>query len=77
MTFKSYDTDLKTKHAIERIFEIIGEAVSRISETYMNAHPNIEWWILKDFRNFITHDYFDINNQIVWIPLPINYQTYY
>ncbi len=66
MTFELYEADLKTKHAVERNFEIIGEAVSRISETYRNAHPNIEWRILKDFRNFIIHDYFGIDNQIVW-----------
>ncbi len=51
---------------MERNFEIIGEAASRISEEYKLGHPEIEWRILKDFRNFIIHEYFGINNEIVW-----------
>lgn len=26
----------------------------------------IEWRILKDFRNFIIHEYFGVDNQMVW-----------
>lgn len=66
MTLETYELDLKTKFAVERNFEIIGEATSRISENYKLNHPEIEWRILKDFRNFIIHEYFGINNEIVW-----------
>ena len=62
----TYEQDVKTRHAVERNFEIIGEAASRISQEYKDLHPHIEWRIIKDFRNFIIHDYFGINNQIVW-----------
>jgi len=66
MTLEIYESDLKTRFAVERNFEIIGEAASRISEEYKLSHPEIEWRILKDFRNFIIHEYFGINNEIVW-----------
>lgn len=66
MSFDSYETDSKTKDAVERNFEIIGEASSRIPDSFKNVHPGIEWRIIKDFRNFIIHEYFGINNQIVW-----------
>lgn len=66
MTFEMYQSDLRTKHAVERIFEIIGEAVSRIPGEFKVLHPQIEWRILKDFRNFIIHEYFGINDEIVW-----------
>lgn len=65
-SYDQYEADLKTRHAVERNFEIIGEAVSRVPENYKAVHPNIEWRILEDFRNFIIHDYFGINNAIVW-----------
>ena len=65
MTFESYEADSKTKDAVERNFEIVGEAASRISEDFKKLHPNVEWRIIKDFRNFIIHEYFGINNQIV------------
>jgi uncharacterized protein with HEPN domain len=65
-TAEKYEADLKTRHAVERNFEIIGEAASRIPSDYKLQHPHIEWRIIKDFRNFIIHDYFGINHQIVW-----------
>ena len=64
--FEDFETDLKTKQAVERNFEIIGEAASRIPAEYKELHPHIEWRIIKDFRNFIIHDYFGINHQILW-----------
>ncbi len=66
MTFEAYEVDSKTKDAVERNFEIIGEAASRIPDDFKKLHPNVEWRIIKDFRNFIIHEYFGINNQIVW-----------
>ncbi|MBD3748765.1 MAG: DUF86 domain-containing protein [Sphingobacteriales bacterium] len=66
LSFEDYEIDSKTKDAVERNFEIIGEASSRISNDYKIQNPIVEWRILKDFRNFIIHEYFGINNQIVW-----------
>lgn len=51
MTFGNYLSDLKTKHAVKRNFSIIGEAVARID---------------KAFREHIVHDYFGIDDTIVW-----------
>ncbi len=66
MTFDNYESDSKTKDAVEQNFEIIGEAASRIPDDFKKVHPSVEWRIIKDFRNFIIHEYFGINNQIVW-----------
>ncbi|WP_442795516.1 HepT-like ribonuclease domain-containing protein [Pelobium manganitolerans] len=65
-TFEDYTNDPKTKDAVERNFEIIGEAVSRLSTDFKDNHPEVDWRILKDFRNFIIHEYFGIDNAIVW-----------
>ncbi len=65
-TFEQYEADNKTKFAVERNFEIIGEAASRIPEVFKTINPEVEWRVIKDFRNFIIHDYFGINNEIVW-----------
>jgi uncharacterized protein with HEPN domain len=66
ITFEMYEADSKTKDAVERNFQIIGEAVSRIPEDFKKEHTDIEWRVIKDFRNFIIHEYFGINNQIIW-----------
>lgn len=66
MNFEDYENDLKTRHAVERNFEIIGEAANRIPQDFKINNTHIEWRVLKDFRNFIIHDYFGINQEIVW-----------
>jgi uncharacterized protein with HEPN domain len=66
MSFELYESDAKTRDAVERNFAIIGEAASRIQEEFKNSNPTIEWRIIKDFRNFIIHEYFGIDNVIVW-----------
>ena len=66
MTFEDYQSDLKTRHAVERNFSIIGEAVARIDKPFRDLHPSIDWRQVKDFRNIIVHDYFGIDDAIVW-----------
>ena len=61
-----YEADIKTRYAVERNFEIIGEAASRVPQNFKLQHPQVEWRIIKDFRNFIIHDYFGINQSIIW-----------
>jgi uncharacterized protein with HEPN domain len=66
LSFDQYCSDIKTRHAVEHNFMIIGEAVSRMSPDFKQRHPMVDWRTVKDFRNVITHDYFGIDNAIVW-----------
>lgn len=63
--FSEYKRDLKTKKAVERNLEIIGEAVSRIlkeDSTFQikNARNII------GTRNRIIHSYDNISDEILW-----------
>jgi uncharacterized protein with HEPN domain len=42
ITFDIYQADLKTKHAVERNFAIIGEAVARIDKPFRDKHPSVD-----------------------------------
>jgi len=64
--FKSFIADDKTVDAVIRNFEIIGEAANRIEPDFRSQHPEIEWTRIRGFRNRIVHDYFGIDNRIVW-----------
>lgn len=61
-----FSGDRKTKSATIRELEIIGEASSRISSDKKNGHPDVPWRLLKDFRNILSHEYFGVNNEIIW-----------
>lgn len=63
--FWAYKGDLKTKRAVERNIEIIGEALSRI----IRVRPEIAITHSRrivDTRNRIIHGYDSISDEIIW-----------
>lgn len=66
MDYNSFMTDDKTKDAVVRNFEIIGEAANRIDQDFREVNPEIEWTRIRGFRNRIVHEYFGIDYEIVW-----------
>lgn len=52
--------------AVIREFEIIGEAVGKLSEELKGGYPEIPWQDVKDFRNLLAHEYFGVDLEIVW-----------
>lgn len=64
--FFEFQKDLKTKKAVERNIEIIGEAVNRISN-YKNAEIEINnTRQIVGTRNRIAHEYDNISDEIIW-----------
>ena len=63
--FNEYATDIKTKRAVERGLEIIGEAVNRILKKDKNFKlVNSEKVI--GTRNRIVHGYDKISDDLIW-----------
>lgn len=63
--FASYQADLRTKRAVERNVEIIGEAMNRIlkrDETIKITNSRK----LVDVRNRIIHGYDSVSDDIIW-----------
>ena len=66
LSFEQFALDEKTVDAVARNFEIIGEAANRLPEKFKTQNPNIDWNRIRGFRNRIVHDYFGIDQTIVW-----------
>lgn len=66
LDFDSFMSDDKTKDAVVRNFEIIGEAANRIDPGFRDINPEIEWKRIRGFRNRIIHEYFGVDYEIVW-----------
>ncbi len=63
--FEQYQSDLRTKRAVERNIEIIGEALSRILKhdatiTISNSRKIV------DTRNRIIHGYDSVSDEVIW-----------
>ena len=52
--------------AVERKFEIIGEAVKNLSQGFREKHSNVDWSYMARFRDLLSHHYFGIDLDVVW-----------
>lgn len=63
--FEIYQNDLKTKRAVERNIEIIGEAMSRILKENNSIEISNSRKIV-DVRNRIIHGYDSVSDDVIW-----------
>lgn len=47
-------------------FIVLGESSWKLSDDIRNALPHVDWRAIKGFRNFVAHDYFGVDENIVW-----------
>jgi uncharacterized protein with HEPN domain len=66
MTFDEFQSDNRTVDAVVRNFEIIGEASNLLPDNIKEQYPEVDWHRIRGFRNRIVHDYFGVDNQIIW-----------
>ncbi|MFN2440839.1 MAG: DUF86 domain-containing protein [Chitinophagaceae bacterium] len=66
MSFDDFINDEKTIDAVVRNFEIIGEAANRVPTDFKENNAAIPWRRVVGFRNRIIHEYFGIDNKMVW-----------
>jgi uncharacterized protein with HEPN domain len=59
-------TDLMYRFSVERQLEIIGEAANSLSASVRSGNPDVPWLQIISFRNFIVHEYFGLDLELVW-----------
>ena len=52
--------------AIVKNIEIIGEAANMLSTDFIDEHPENPWKMIVKMRHYIVHEYFNIDNDVVW-----------
>ncbi len=55
-----------TIDAVERNFEIIGEAAGQLPQAVKGNHSKIVWYGVISFRNRLIHKYFSVDYQTLW-----------
>jgi uncharacterized protein with HEPN domain len=60
------DRDIKTQLAVRKAYEVIGEIAKRLPDKLIEQQPGVRWKDLKGFRDVLTHQYDEIDNDLVW-----------
>jgi uncharacterized protein with HEPN domain len=66
MDYPEFCQDRKTRDAVVRNLEVIGEAASRLPDSTRSAAGGIEWRKIIGLRNILAHEYFGISLPVIW-----------
>ena len=65
-TYKDFLNDAMMRDAVIRNFEVMGESVKHLPFSFQNKNKTLPWQSMYDLRNFIVHEYFDVDYEILW-----------
>ena len=66
-TFVDYERDPMLRAAVEREFEIVGEALKQLADRDPESARRIpELRRIVSFRNVLIHGYAEVDNAVVW-----------
>jgi uncharacterized protein with HEPN domain len=66
MDFEHFSVDYKTRFAVIRSLEIIGEASKKLPQTVKRQNPDLPWRDMAGIRDILIHEYFGIDLQVIW-----------
>ena len=66
LTLRTLSADTRTLDAVIRNLEVIGEAVKKLPAALRARHPEIEWMKIAGLRDVLIHEYFGIDEEIIW-----------
>ncbi len=66
MSAEEFANDLKTIRAVAFEFSIMGEAARAIPASARQQYPQVPWEQMQAMRNVIVHEYFRIDEEVLW-----------
>jgi uncharacterized protein with HEPN domain len=66
MRFEDFLADRRTRDAVVRNLMTIGESVRWIPDVVLSEHPEVPWRTMRGMRNVVVHEYFGIDDRILW-----------
>lgn len=66
MTYEDFHTNQVITKAVLYDFVIIGEATRNVPVAIRDRYPEIPWRFMGNMRNVMTHEYFQVDLEIIW-----------
>ena len=62
---KFYESSMVIE-AVERNFQVLGEASKHVPAEIQEKYPEVPWKLIRQMRNFVIHQYDDVEEHILW-----------
>lgn len=66
LTREELEADVLRYYGIVKNIEIIGEAARMLTDDFKNANQDVPWLSIANMRNFLVHEYFQVDSDTVW-----------
>lgn len=66
MTVDTLDADKVRYYGIVKMTEIIGEAAYKLTNEFVDAHPEVPWKIIRGMRHYLVHEYYQVSKEGMW-----------
>ena len=66
MNLKDFETDHRTRLAVERLLQNLTEAAHRLGRDAPDLCPEVNWRDVRGFGNFLRHEYDHVLGKSVW-----------
>ena len=66
MSYEEFMKDERTKDAVLRNLEVIGEAVKNIPNEIKGKYLKVDWKAISGMRDRLIHGYFGVSFPIIW-----------
>jgi uncharacterized protein with HEPN domain len=66
VVFEDLEEDIEKQYALQRAFEIIGEATKPLNRDLRERYADVPWADMAGMRDVITHQYFAVQLETVW-----------
>ncbi len=60
-----------------KAFENIGEAVKQLPKEITKEYPNIPWSEIAKMRDVLTHNYFGLDDKVLWDTLGEDFEQFW
>jgi uncharacterized protein with HEPN domain len=62
----AYDADIAVVRACQYNVIRLAADLERLGEPWLAAHPAVPWRLIRGMRNRVAHNYWTVDNDIVW-----------
>lgn len=66
LSFEDFASDFMVVEACLYNFQVIGEAVTQLTDDVKENNPQVPWPLIKGMRNRLIHEYFGTDLPVVW-----------